>query len=909
MTLGDWRDLVRHHLTPSGSPAPEIADIVDELAQHLADLYGEARADGRSDAEAMAIARAALPDAGSGLARELAHAGRTLPEVIGRRWTAAIDRTPDGRGPRWLSGLRRDLLVAARALMQARGFAALAVTTLAIGIGATTAIFAAVDTILIRPMPYPHADRLVVPTSVHVARGHFNGSIAFADYTDWRAERGVFQAVAAWRQITVDLTDYGDPERAEAAQVTEDFFRLADATFIAGRGFVPADHDPNAARVTVISYGLWQRRFGGEPGTLGRTVRVAGTPVEIVGILPARAVYPDTVSLYLPMRPAAFNRDTLERRDNMIFQAIARLNDGVTIDQGDAVLATIAARVERDNPGSRKGWSNRLVPLREYIVDGNLALALSVLLGAVGAVLLIGCTNLANLVLVRGMGRAREIALRMALGASRWRIVRLQLSESVLLAGAGAGAGIALAAWMIQGLKAIAPEGVPFVDALGLNPRVFAATAALAVLAVLVAGLVPAIATSGVRPGDTLKDGSSGAGTARRTLLLRRGLIVAEIAGAVTLVVGAVLLIRSFDRVMRIEPGVDVDRVLTARVSLPAARYPTAKASAAFFETLRGRLAAAPGVEAAAVTSYAPAGGGGFDLGRVFLAEGWPEPPAGREVPAQWNVVTPDYFRAVGLRLLRGRDFDARDAADATPVAVVSQSFATKMFGDADPIGQRTRSWRDENVLREIVGVVGEVRYEALTAAIVPQFYVPHPQNSWNLMNIVVRAASDAPEALTPVLRREIAAMDPLLALSHVRTLAGAAQESIARERYTTLLLSLLAATAVFLGGLGVYGVISHAVSSMRRELGVRIALGASPSHLYALVYRQVGVLLAAGLGLGLAGAWFAARSLGGLLYETKPSDPAAYATTVAVIVIATGLATLLPAWRAAHADPLVAIK
>ena len=909
MTLDDWRALVRSHVTPPGSGAPEIPEVVDELAQHLADLYAEACADGRPDAEAMAIARAALPDAGERLAREIAAAGRTLPGVISDRWTAAIDRAPERPRPRWLAGFRRDLLVAARALAQARGFTALAVITLAVGIGATTAIFAAVDTILIRPMPYAHADRLVVPISVHRARNIPDGSIAFADYTDWRQERGVFHSVAAWRSITVDLTEHGEPERAEAAQVTEDFFRLAGATFIAGRGFAPADHEPKAARVTVISYGLWQRRFGGEVSALGQTVRVAGTPFEIVGILPARAVYPDEVSLYLPMRPALFNRDVLERRDNMIFSAIARLNDGVTIEQGDAVLAAIASRVERDHPGSRTGWTNRLLPLRESIVDGNLSLALTVLLAAVGAVLLIGCTNLANLVLVRGMGRAREIALRMALGASRWRIIRQQLAESLLLALVGAGAGIGLAAWMIHGLRAIAPEGVPFVDALGLNPRVLAATAVFAVVAVLVAGLVPALATSGVRPGDTLKDGSSGAGTSRRTLLLRRVLIVAEIAGAVTLVVGAALLIRSFDRVMRIDPGVDVDRVLTARVSLPGARYPTGKASAAFFETLRARLAAAPGVEAAAATSFAPAGGGGFGLGRVFLAEGWPEPPAGRDVGAQWNVVTPDYFRTVGLRLLRGRDFDARDAVDATQVVVVSQAFATKMFGDADPIGKRTRSWRDENVLREIVGVVGEVRYEALTAEMVPQVYVPHAQNSWGLMNIVVRAVGDAPDALTPILRREIAAMDAQLALSHVRTLAGAARASIAREQYTTLLLSLLAATAVFLGGLGVYGVISHAVSSMRRELGVRIALGASPSHLYALVFRQAGTLLAAGLVLGLLGAWFGARALGALLYETTPTDPAAYATTVVVIVVATGLATILPARRAAHADPMVAIK
>jgi putative ABC transport system permease protein len=435
-----------------------------------------------------------------------------------------------------------------------------------------------------------------------------------------------------------------------------------------------------------------------------------------------------------------------------------------------------------------------------------------------------------------------------------------------------------------------------------------AGTAALAILTVMVTGVLPALATSGVQPAPALKDGAPGAGSSRRTRWLRQGLIVAEIAGAVTLLIAASLLIRSFAQVLHIDPGVDVDRVLTARISLPAARYPAGE-SAAFIERMTQRLAAQPGVDAAAATSFTPVGGGGFGLGRVFLAEGWPEPPAVQDVGARWNVITPDYFRVMGIRVVRGRAFTATDRADTTPVIVVTESFAARMFGDEDPIGKRTRSWRDENLLREIVGVVADVRYDSLTSSETPLVYVPHQQNSWGLMNVVLRAHDDRPELLSASLRQTIAALDPLLALAQVRTLADAARASIARERYTTLLLTLLAASALVLAAIGIFGVISHAVSAMRRELGVRIALGAPRRHIYVLILRQGLWVLALGISLGLAGAALTSRVLTSLLYLTPPADPVAYGVTVAMVAAVTVCACLLPARRAANVDPITAIR
>jgi predicted permease len=620
--------------------------------------------------------------------------------------------------------------------------------------------------------------------------------------------------------------------------------------------------------------------------------------------------WPEDAALFVPMVPTAMDEDVRTRRDNMIFASVARLRDSATIEQGNALLAAIASRLEREFPGSRKGWTNRLQPLREYMVPEGSRRALWVLLVAVGAVLLIGCANLAHLGLVRGLTRARELSVRIALGASRWRLVRELGVECLLLGGVGAAAGSVLAIWMIQGLAAIAPDGTPFVDDLRMNVRVLAATAMVTVLSVLVAGVLPAVASSRIQPGPVLKDGTPAAGSSRRIRALRHALVIAEIAGAAVLLIGAALLIRSFWRLQHVDPGVDVDHVLTARLTLPRSRYETPEASAAFFQNLGDRLAALPGVRAAGATSFVPIGGGGFGLGRVFLAEGWPEPPAGRDVSAQWNVITPKYFDAIGVPLLQGRTFTPDDRAASTPVVIVSKSFTERMFGGDNPLGKRIRSWRDENLLREIVGVVGDVRYTGLDEREVwKQVYVPHSQNSWGLMNIVLRSVGEAPGSLEATLRREVRSADADLAVSNVATLRSIARDSVANQRYTALLLSLLAGTALSLGAIGIYGVVSHAASTRRRELGLRAALGASPPQLTQLVLRQGLRLTAVGLTLGLAGALAVSRGLQELLYETEPRDLPAYATTLATIAIVATLASVGPARRAGRADPLTALR
>ncbi|HYN08921.1 MAG TPA: ABC transporter permease [Vicinamibacterales bacterium] len=905
----DWRAVVRAHVPPL--ELEREPEILDELSQHLADLYDEAIADGRPADEAFAIACAALPEERERLARDLVTARRSLPGLIADRWSSPANDPPVGRriGAALVADLRRDVRYAIKSLRRAPGYTLVTLLTLALGIGANSAIFAAVDTILLRPMPYAHADRLVVPVSVNRSRGIDTGSVSFADYTDWHRETDVFEAVALWRPITVDLTGAGQPERIRAVQVSSDYFRVLTMTPVAGRTLGESDHVPKAPRVTVISNGLWRRLFGGAPDVVGRTIRIAGLPYEVVGVLPPRVVWPEEAALFVPL-PALVDEDVRTRRDNLIFYSVARLRDSATLERGNALLSAIAARLERDFPESRNGWTNRLQPMREFMVPESSRRALWVLLVAVGAVLLIGCANLAHLGLVRGLSRARELSVRIALGASRWRLVRELGVECLVIGGAGAAAGWVLAVWMIQGLAAMAPDGTPFVEDLRMNVRVLGATVGVTLVAVMLAGVLPAIASSRIQPGPALKDGTPAAGSSRRIRLLRHSLVVAEIAGAVVLLIGAALLIRSFWRLQHVDPGVDVDHVLTARLTLPRTRYASSAESAAFFQNLVDRLAALPGVQSSGATSFVPIGGGGFGLGRVFLAEGRPEPPVGRDVSAQWNVITPDYFQAIGVPVLQGRSFTLDDRAKSTPVVIVSQSFATQMFGTENPLGKRIRSWRDENVLREIVGVVGEVRYTSLDEReISKQVYIPHSQDSWGLMNIVVRSAGDVPGSLEAALRREVRAVDADLAVSNVATLRTIAGESVANQRYMAMLLTILAGTALALGAIGIYGVVNYAVSTRRRELGLRAALGASPPQLAQLVLRQGLRLTAIGLALGLAGALAVSRGLQELLYETEPRDVLAYAITISTIAIVAILASVGPARRAGRVDPLTALR
>jgi predicted permease len=756
---------------------------------------------------------------------------------------------------------------------------------------------------------FPHADRLFVPVSENVGRNIRRANVTFADYEDWRREVSIFAEVALYRATAGDLSGDGEPERVRFAFVTERYFALVDVVPIAGRVLGAADFQVGAPTVAVIGERLWRRRFGGRPDIVGRTATLGGVAREIVGVLPERRVWPDESELWLPIAAAALDQDARTRRDNMIFGGLARLRDDVSPDRANALVASIAERLAREQPASRQGWTNALVPLREFIVNPELARALYMLLGAVAGVLLIACANVANLTLVRGSGRSRELAVRLSLGASRRHLIQQLLIESVLLACIAAALGLALAVLMMNGLIAIAPVGTPFVEDIALNWRVVVAALAAGALAAIISGLIPAFSISSMHLTNALRDGSAGGGAAVRSARLRNVLVVAEIAAAVILVIGSALLVRSFAKLSRVDTGVAVDRVAMGRIAIPGSRYPTAERRAKFGSDIVAALESSADVETAALTSYAPAGGGGGQLGRVFLPEGRPEPPAGADVGAAWNVVTPHYFATLGIPIVSGRAFGETDTAKSTPVMIVSRSFARRMFGTEPALGRRVRSWRDENVLREIVGVVEDVKYTGPADRERPLIYVPHTQDSPGGMVIVARSRSGNAGALTATIRRVVGSLDGQLAVAQLRTLSDAANASIASQRYATLLLSMLAAAALTLAALGIFGVTSYVFALRRRELGIRLALGASRGNLYALVFRHGFRLTATGLALGLAGGIGVAGWLRTLLFETAPSDPIAWVGMAVTVAVAATLACVLPARRAADADPKVALQ
>lgn len=798
-----------------------------------------------------------------------------------------------------MGGLTQDFRSGLRVLRLAPGFALVAVAALALGIGGTTAIFTLVYHVLIRPAPFPAPDRIVTAISVQPERGIRDGGVSYADYLDWREERDVFEYTALWRPQSLDLTGGDRPERVRALAVTGEFFQVLGATPLTGRAFGPeVEHD--GERPVVLSAGAWRRLFGAEPASIGSRVHLSGLPHTLVGVLPEHLVWPSDTDVFVPLRLDPARDASLLRRDNFIFRSVARLRAGVPLDEARARVATLARHVEAEHPESRRGWSYDVVDLHAYTVGEEFRSAIVLLLGAVTLVLLIACVNVANLLLARGAERRRELAIRAALGASRARIRRALLVESLVLAAAGGAAGLILAQWLARALVLMAPPETPVLSEPRLEwPVVLFAAGATLVTTVLF-GLLPALQGGTTSPGEALKTARGEAGGTGRA---RDVLIVGEVALAVVLLVGAALTIRSLDALGRVDPGLNVQNVLTTRLVLPSARYPERGTRALFYEQLLDELRALPGVRGAAITSRLPAGGPGFGLGRVFLAEGRPEPPAGADVPAQWTVVSPGYFRTLGIPLERGRPFDDRDRSDAVPVIIVSRQFADQMFPGEDPVGRRIRSWRDENVLREIVGVVGDVRYFGLADRPRAAVYVPHAQDAWGGMMLAVRTDGD-PLELVRTLTHAVTARDPMLALGDTGALAEFSANSVAGTRFTARLLGAFAAVALLLAAIGVYGVMAYAVSRRATELGVRLALGATRGDIARLVVGRGMLLTGAGLLAGVTAGAVLAHGLRAVLPEIAPFDPLSFFVAAVTLLVAALAACLLPARRAMRLDP-----
>ncbi len=799
-----------------------------------------------------------------------------------------------------------DLLHAARSLSKSTKFTVAAVATLALGISSTTAIFSVVHSVLLAPLALPHADRIVVPQSVSTTTGH-TWSVAYSDFVDWR-DNHVFAKVAAYEFSEMDLAGSGDPVRVQAAVVGPQFFEALGAAPAQGRALQPVDYPVDAARAVVISDRLWRSQFGSRPDIVGLPVELNAIKRPIVGVLPPDVRWPLDVDVYLPLRFSTENDPDLRRRDNFVFQAIARLAPGATVQTTRASMSRLARLAEIANPEIRKNVSTMPMPVLDWALGPTTPKALWILLGAVGLLLLIGCVNVANLMLARASTRQHELSVRTALGASRLRLVRMSLAESVLLALVGGGIGVLLAAGMLRILVAAAPADVPRIGAATLDPIVLAFAFVISMAVAIVFGLAPALQAARSDPQLALAESGTRTSGGRAGTRARRVLVALELALSVVLLVGAGLSLRSIMHLRHADAGFDTHNVLSASISIPSIRYDTPQKVIAFLYGLRDRLAAVPGVTAAGIASASPLGGGGFYLGRMMLAEGREQSPSS-EVDIGWNVATPGYFAALRLPILRGRDFTVRDDTASAPVMIVNEKFARAMFPNENPLGKRAMSSRDEKVYREIVGVVKDVKYYGASDTARALVWVPYAQrNAWHQGIVTVRTRGN-PLLVLPTVRRELRALDPGIALANVATMDDARDRSMAGDRLVAVLLGAFAGLALVLAAVGIFGVLSYAMEQRTRELGIRVALGARPADVISLVAAETVPMVGAGILAGLLIAAGLTRFARSMLYEIQPGDPRTF-IGVALLLGAIGIvAAFLPARKAAHVDPVVALR
>jgi putative ABC transport system permease protein len=797
--------------------------------------------------------------------------------------------------------LLQDLRFGFRMLWKRPGFTAVAALVLALGVGANTAIFSVVNAVLLRPLPYPGAERIVAFDGVNPSKGITESNLSAPDFEDWRSEDRAFEGLSVYWTANASLTGGDEPERVALGRVGGDFFRVMGVGAAAGRAVGPEDDKQGGADVAVIGHGLWRRHFGASPEVIGRRIEVSGRSYEVVGIMPPGFDFPQRAEIWAPARLDA----SKEPRDNRSYSVIGRLKEGVSLREAQAELDGLTARLAAAYPPTNAGWGVQLKTLKDNIV-GPVRVMLLVLLGAVAFLLLVACANVANLTLARAAARRREVAVRLALGAGRWRVARQLMTESLLLSLLGGAAGVALSVWLVDLLVALAPEDTPRISEAGVDASVLLFALGAAGLTGALVGLAPALQATRPDVQAALKEGGRGAAGERGGL--RSLLVVSEVAISVVLLVGAGLLVKSFARLGSVNPGFDPAGVMTIRVALPSARYKEPRQKAEFYEKLLERVRAVPGVESAGAVLSLPLGGSNFSVGRSFIREGRPETPE-EATNAGYQVVSPGYFGAARVPLVAGRDFDERDGEGATMVVVVNETLARQSFPGEDPLGKRIKVWRDEKFTREVVGVVGDVKSQTLDAEAGPQIYVPHKQDAgWGGLSLAVRAKGD-PQSLVPSLRAEVRALDSNLPVFDVKTLGQVVDASLAYRRATAVLMAAFACLAAALAAVGLYGVISYAVTQRTREIGIRVALGARPGDVLRLVLRQGGALVVAGVALGALLAFAATRAMQSLLYEVSSADPAVFILVPLLLGAVALVACLVPARRAARVDPMVALR
>jgi putative ABC transport system permease protein len=830
----------------------------------------------------------------------------SLDDVSAECRAIGSDRERTVRRAEFLSELRQDAAFAVRQLLKSPAFTAVAVVTLALGIGATTAIFSAVRSVVLRPFPYAHPDRVVTVAEVWNGR---DGNVSDGNFTDWHAAAKSFQALAAERFTSFNLADAGSTERVSGGRVTHEFFAVFGVRPLLGRTFLREEDQPGREQVVVLSHRLWTSRFGADRDVVGRQIQLSGRPHTVIGVMPEE--FDPTLSgeeLWVPMAWTAERKAMHDEHHNF---AVALLKVGVSREQAQAEVAGIA-RVLAQRYDANQGRSARVHPLPEFLI-GDFRQRLFVTLGAVSFVLLIACGNVANLLLVRGAARQKEIAVRAALGAGRGRIVRQLLTESAVLSLVGATAGLALTWFGVRALVAAAPPGIPRLEQTRIDPVVLAFALGVALLCSLMFGLAPALRAIRRSVQTTLREGGRGIGAGRDAL--RSSLVVAEVTLAFTLLVGAGLLVRSALYLQQLNPGFDPNGALVGQVALPPTTYAEPTHAARTFQHIAERLQGTPGVRAAAVVSQAPMGPGGGSNG--LLPEGRAMTPE-NAIDSRLRIITPGYFAAMGVPLKRGRIFTNADRAGAPRVMIVSEELARRAWPGQDPIGKRIMCCEgapDDPRWKTVVGVAGDVRSRGLTVEVRPEFYLPIeqvPPEAWNwiqrAMAVVVRGGGEA-SALAAPLRAAVREVDPALPVYGVTTMTDALHQSIATARFNTLLLTLLGAIGLVLAAIGIYGVVAYFVNLRTHEIGVRVALGAQPRDVVRLMTWQGTRPILIGMAIGILTAASTTRLLRNSVYGVSVTDP----VTIAAVAVALGLvgllATVIPARRATRVDPVRALS
>ncbi|MFL6289917.1 MAG: ABC transporter permease [Thermoanaerobaculia bacterium] len=801
-----------------------------------------------------------------------------------------------------MESLRQDFIYALRFLRKHRGFAILIVLCLALGIGANSAIFSVVDAVLLRPLPYPEAERLTIVTDLHQGPGSepVESTVSAFNFLEWRKQSRSFERLEAMLSQPFNLTSGGRPEQVQGAAVTAGFFGLLGAETQLGRAFLPEEDRPGGALSVVLSHGLWQRRFGGDPQILGRALRIDGRSYTVAGVMEPGFHFLEEAELWVPL---ALDPADLPPQHELL--VAGRLAKGVALDEARSQMSAIAARLERDFPDTNAGYTVNVSNLRHNLVKERRR-GLLMLLAAVGLLLLIACANVGNLLLVRASEQRNEIAIRAAFGASRGRLVRQTLTESVVLALTGGILGIPLAEITLWVLPRLASEYGELLRDVRLDYRVLAFTFGLSLLTGLLPGLLPALKTSTPNLYRRLTAGGGRrASEGIRGRQLQSGLVVFEVAVALLLLVGAGLMVKSFALINRLELGFDREDVLTVQVSLPETRY-EGEQMVAFWRDLIGRVGSLPGVTAAAATSVLPVEGSPvtttFTLENV-AASG----PAGMQM-ANFRRVSPDYFRVMGMPLKSGREFRDGDDLASAPVAVISEEMARRYWGSQNPLGKRILRTAEAAQGRwlTVVGVIGDVQDSVLGGETWTTFYVPIAQGARPSMFLVARASVE-PMSLVPAVRREVLAVDKEQPIAMVQTLDERISDSLAKPRFNTFMLTLFAALGMVLAMVGIYAVLSYSVSQRSHEIGIRMALGAQKEDVIRLILRRGMALAGIGLVLGLGAAFLCTRVLEGLLYGVAPTDPLVFAAIALGLVLVALIASYLPARRAARLDPMVA--